>query len=83
MARIWCRRWGHHLCGDPRQVVESFANGDELPLNGSTDQPAMTRSTGVPRLSAETLRRFWTMLAHGQGSLLNAAELGRALGVDG
>ncbi|MCF8131849.1 MAG: DUF4143 domain-containing protein [Synechococcus sp. Tobar2m-G35] len=43
----------------------------------------MTRSTGVPRLSAETLRRFWTMLAHGQGSLLNAAELGRALGVDG
>jgi hypothetical protein len=36
-----------------------------------------------PRLPAETLRRFWTMLAHGQGSLLNAAELGRSLGVDG
>ncbi|GDX74223.1 ATPase [Cyanobium sp.] len=36
-----------------------------------------------PRVPAETLRRFWTMLAHGQGSLLNAAELGRALGVDG
>jgi len=35
-----------------------------------------------PRLPAETLRRFWTMLAHGQGSLLNAAELGRSLGVD-
>jgi predicted AAA+ superfamily ATPase len=36
-----------------------------------------------PRIPAETLRRFWTMLAHGQGSLLNAAELGRSLGVDG
>ncbi|MEB3167313.1 MAG: ATP-binding protein [Synechococcaceae cyanobacterium] len=36
-----------------------------------------------PRIPAETLRRFWTMLAHGQASLLNAAQLGRALGVDG
>jgi len=36
-----------------------------------------------PRVPAETLRRFWTMLAHGQGSLPNAAELGRSLGVDG
>ena len=35
-----------------------------------------------PRIAAETLRRFWTMLAHRQASLLNAAELGRALGVD-
>ena len=36
-----------------------------------------------PRIPAETLRRFWTMLAHNQGGLLNAAALGRALGVDG
>ena len=36
-----------------------------------------------PRLPAETLRRFWTMLAHNQGELLNAANLARALGVDG
>ena len=36
-----------------------------------------------PRIPAETLRRFWTMLAHGQASLLNAAQLGRSLGVDG
>jgi predicted AAA+ superfamily ATPase len=36
-----------------------------------------------PRIPAETLRRFWTMLAHSQGGLLNAAALGRALGVDG
>lgn len=36
-----------------------------------------------PRIAAETLRRFWTMLAHQQGGLFNAAELARALGIDG
>jgi predicted AAA+ superfamily ATPase len=36
-----------------------------------------------PRIPAETLRRFWTMLAHSQMELLNAANLARALGVDG
>jgi len=35
-----------------------------------------------PRIAAETLRRFWTMLAHQQSGLLNAANLARALGVD-
>ena len=36
-----------------------------------------------PRIPTETLRRLWTMLAHGQGDLLNAANLARALAVDG
>lgn len=36
-----------------------------------------------PRIPAETLRRFWTMLAHQQGGLLNAVALARALAVDG
>ncbi len=36
-----------------------------------------------PRIAAETLRRFWTMLAHQQGALLNAASLARSLAVDG
>ena len=36
-----------------------------------------------PRVPAETLRRLWTMLAHQQGGLLNAASLARALAVDG
>jgi uncharacterized protein len=36
-----------------------------------------------PRVPAETLRRFWTMLAHNQSTLLNAATLARGLGVDG
>ncbi len=36
-----------------------------------------------PRIPAETLRRLWTMLAHNQGTLLNAAQLARGLGVSG
>lgn len=35
------------------------------------------------RIPTETLRRFWTMLAHNQGDLLNAAKLARGLGVEG
>lgn len=33
-------------------------------------------------LAPEGLRRFWTMLAHLHGGILNAAELGRALSLD-
>ena len=36
-----------------------------------------------PRIPAETLRRFWTMLAHAQGGLHNAAQFARGLAVDG
>lgn len=35
-----------------------------------------------PRIAAETLRRFWTMLAHHQSGLLNVANLARNIGVD-
>lgn len=35
-----------------------------------------------PRIAAETLRRFWGMLAHHQGGLLNTAQFARSLGVD-
>jgi predicted AAA+ superfamily ATPase len=35
------------------------------------------------RIPAETLRRFWTMLAHNQTQILNAAVLARSLAVDG
>ena len=33
-----------------------------------------------PRIPAETLRRFWTMLAHNKGQVFNASALGRGLG---
>ena len=36
-----------------------------------------------PRIPAETLRRFWTMLAHNQGQMHNAAALARGLDVNG
>ncbi|MEO1455079.1 MAG: ATP-binding protein [Pseudomonadota bacterium] len=35
------------------------------------------------RIPAKTLRRFWTMLAHEQGGLLNAARIAAGLGVSG
>lgn len=35
-----------------------------------------------PRIAAETLRRFWGMLAHHQGGLLNTSHFARNLGVD-
>ena len=35
-----------------------------------------------PRIPAETLRRFWIMLSHHQGGLLNTAQFARNLGVD-
>ena len=34
-----------------------------------------------PRVPGETLRRFWTMLAHSQGQAFNASMLGRSLGI--
>ncbi|HMO21344.1 MAG TPA: ATP-binding protein [Candidatus Melainabacteria bacterium] len=34
-----------------------------------------------PRVPSETLERFWTMLANGQGSLLNASRLAAGLSV--
>ena len=35
----------------------------------------------APRLPAESIGRLWTMLAHAQGSLLNASRLASSLGV--
>jgi uncharacterized protein len=42
------------------------------------DLPAL-----APRLPTETVRRFWQMLAHSQGQLLNASRLAAGLGVSG
>jgi uncharacterized protein len=35
-----------------------------------------------PRIAAETLRRFWSMVAHHHGGLLNVAQLARNVGID-
>lgn len=34
-----------------------------------------------PRVPAATMERLWTMLAHSQGTMLNAAQLGRGLDI--
>jgi hypothetical protein len=36
-----------------------------------------------PRIPAQTLRRFWTMLAHNQGMTFNASALARGLDITG
>jgi predicted AAA+ superfamily ATPase len=36
-----------------------------------------------PRIPAETLHRFWQMLGHNQGQMLNAAQLAAGLGISG
>ncbi len=36
-----------------------------------------------PRIPAETLRRYWQMLAHNQGQMLNAAQIASGLAVSG
>ena len=42
------------------------------------DMPALG-----PRIPGETLRRFWTMLAHNQGQSFNASRLAGSLGLTG
>ena len=67
---------------------ESFlANSDKESLRWRNDFIRTYLERDIPqlgpRIPSETLRRFWTMLAHHQSGLLNAAELARSLAVDG
>lgn len=64
-----------------------LAPGDKESLRWRTDFIRTYLERDIPqlgpRIPAETLRRLWTMLAHNQGGLLNAAHLARGLGVSG
>lgn len=64
-----------------------LASGDAESLQWRTDFIRTYLERDIPqlgpRIPAETLRRLWTMLAHSQGGLLNAAHLARGLGVTG
>jgi uncharacterized protein len=67
---------------------ESFlARGEETSLRWRRDFIRTYLERDIPqlgpRIPAETLRRLWTMLAHNQGGLLNAANIARGLGVSG
>lgn len=67
---------------------ESFlAGSDRASLTWREDFIRTYLERDIPsfglRIPAETLRRFWTMLAHDQGGLLNAAKLAAGLGISG
>ena len=70
--------------GFPRSFL---AESDDLSVEWRRDFIRTYLERDVPqfgsRIPAETLRRFWTMLAHNQTQILNAANLARGLGVDG
>jgi hypothetical protein len=70
--------------GFPRSFL---AESDNLSMEWRRDFIRTYLERDVPqfgsRIPAETLRRFWTMLAHNQTQILNAANLARSLGVDG
>jgi predicted AAA+ superfamily ATPase len=70
--------------GFPRSFL---AETDALSLQWRRDFIRTYLERDIPqfgsRIPAETLRRFWTMLAHNQAQMLNAANLARGLGVDG
>jgi predicted AAA+ superfamily ATPase len=62
-----------------------LAAGDDLSLAWRRDFLRTYLSRDIPafepRIPAETLRRLWTMLAHAQGTLLNASRLAASLSV--
>ncbi len=63
---------------------DSFLAGNEvdsLKLRKSFVRTYLERDVAQfgPRIPAETLERLWTMLAHGQGTLLNASRLASGL----
>lgn len=70
--------------GFPRSFL---APGEDVSLQWRRDFIRTYLERDIPqfgvRIPAETLRRFWTMLAHNQAQILNAASVARGLAVDG
>ena len=77
VERLWLRG------GYPDSFL---ARSDRSSMNWRRDFVRTYLERDIPqfdsRVPEETLRRFWTMLAHSQGSPLNAAKLGSALAID-
>ena len=78
LRRLWCRG------GFPDSYL---AQSDEASLDWRLSFIRTYLERDIPqlgpRIPAETLRRFWTMLAHNQGQTHNAAALARGLDVSG
>ena len=73
-----------HRGGFPESLL---AGGDDASFEWRFDfiQTYLQRDIPAlgPRIPSETLRRFWTMLAHNQGQTFNASVLARSLGLSG
>ena len=78
LEKLWVRG------GFPRSFL---AATDDLSLEWRRNFIRTYLERDVPqfgsRIPAETLRRFWTMLANNQSQVLNAANLASGLGVNG
>ena len=70
--------------GFPQSLL---AESDAVSMSWRTNLIRTYLERHIPQLSppiaAESLDRFWTMLAHNQGIVLNAAQLARSLDVSG
>lgn len=68
--------------GFPNSLLAA-SDEDSLALRESFIRTYLERDVSQfgPRIPAETLRRLWTMLAHNQGTLLNASQLASSLSV--
>lgn len=78
LRRLWCRGGlpESYLAQGEQESLEWRLNFIRTYLERDIPQFG-------PRIPAETLRRFWTMLAHNQGQIHNAAALARGLDVNG
>lgn len=74
--RLWLRG------GYPRAFL---ANDEEASFDWLAEYVRTYLERDLPelgiRIPSLTLRRFWTMLTHNHGNLLNSSELGRSFGV--
>jgi predicted AAA+ superfamily ATPase len=78
MNKIWLRG------GFPESLLAE-TDADSMQWRRSFIRTYLERELPAlgPRISAETMRRFWTMLAHQQGAVINAAQLARNLEMSG
>jgi predicted AAA+ superfamily ATPase len=76
MAKLWLRG------GFPDSFL-AVDDAQSLALRRDFIRTYLERDVPMfgPRIPAETLERFWTMLAHSQGGLLNASKLASGIGV--
>ena len=77
MAALWVRG------GFPDSLLAA-SDTDSLAFRRDFIRTYLQRDVSeftLRRIPAETLERLWTMLAHGQGALLNASRLAASLGV--